>query len=78
MGCLQREKGPHTIMFNHGHYYSVINYYYLERNILSNSSPAKTLAMQITLPQLVPLTSSLSFIYTGCAFSLPEQNQVIE
>lgn len=50
MGVPQREKGPYTIMFNHGHYYSVINYYYRERNILSNSSPAKTLAMQITLP----------------------------
>ena len=36
MGVPQREKGPYTIMFNHGHYYSVINYYYRERNILSN------------------------------------------
>lgn len=29
-GVPQKEKGPYTIVFNHGHYYSVINYYYLK------------------------------------------------
>ena len=39
MGVPQREKGPHTILFNHGHYYSMISNYHLEWKILSNSFP---------------------------------------
>lgn len=70
LGGPQREKEPYTIVFNHGLYYSMINYYYLEWIILNNYFPKHKACKAEHSVVIRPAHHIRPFTYIGWAFSL--------